>query len=161
MDRKFRMRSLNSISHSPKSKSCTAFDKLRPRACRGEPNRTIQHLKWLTLGSMLLTLSFPVEAQQPKKVPRVGLLTSTSTAEMAPFIDAFRQGLRELGYIEGKNIILEIRGGGVERDRLADLAAELVGLKVDMIVRKEAQQYLLLSERPARFPLSSGSVAIR
>jgi putative tryptophan/tyrosine transport system substrate-binding protein len=74
------------------------------------------------------------EAQPPKKVPRVGLLISAATAETAPFIDAFQQGLRELGYIEGKNVILEIRGGEAKADRLSDLAAELVGLKVDIIV---------------------------
>jgi putative tryptophan/tyrosine transport system substrate-binding protein len=83
---------------------------------------------------MLFALSFPVEAQQPKKIPRVGLLMSTSIDAMAPFIDAFRQGLRELGYTEGKNIILEIRGGEAKPDRVSDLAAELVGLKVDIIV---------------------------
>jgi len=83
---------------------------------------------------MLLALSFPVEAQQPKRVPRIGLLMSTSIDAMAPFIDAFRQGLRELGYTEGKNIVLEIRGGEAKPDRVSDLAAELVGLKVDIIV---------------------------
>jgi putative ABC transport system substrate-binding protein len=59
---------------------------------------------------------------------------SSSTAETPAFIDAFRQGLRELGYIEGKDIVLEIRGGGAKPDRLSDLAAELVRLKVDIIV---------------------------
>jgi len=59
---------------------------------------------------MLLALSFPVEAQQPKRVPRIGLLMSTSIDTMAPFIDAFRQGLRELGYTEGKNIVLKSAG---------------------------------------------------
>ncbi|HEU4343671.1 MAG TPA: ABC transporter substrate-binding protein [Candidatus Binatia bacterium] len=81
----------------------------------------------------LLTISL-ADAQQPKKVPRVGLLLSASIAETAPWIDAFRQGLRELDYIEGRNIILEIRGGGAEPDRIAHLATELVNLKVDIIV---------------------------
>ena len=72
--------------------------------------------------------------QQPGKVHRIGLLISPSAAEMAPFIDAFRQGLRELGYIEGKNIVLEIRGAEAEPARIADLAAELVRLKVDITV---------------------------
>jgi putative ABC transport system substrate-binding protein len=75
-----------------------------------------------------------VQAQQSKKVPRIGLLTGASAAEAATWIDAFRQGLRDLGYIDGKNIVLEIRGGGAKRDRLSDLAAELIGLKVDIIV---------------------------
>jgi ABC-type uncharacterized transport system substrate-binding protein len=64
--------------------------------------------------AFLLALSVFAEAQQPEKVPRIGLLTSASTTAMAPFIEAFRQGLRELGYIEGKNIVLEIRGSGAK-----------------------------------------------
>jgi putative ABC transport system substrate-binding protein len=59
---------------------------------------------------------------------------STSTTETAPFIEAFRHGMRELGYIEGKDLILDIRGGGAEPERLSQLAAELVGLKPDVIV---------------------------
>jgi putative ABC transport system substrate-binding protein len=90
-------------------------------------------------GIVALVVTFAVcgvvaQAQQPKKVPRVGLLISASTAVTAPYIEAFRQGLRELGYIEGKNIILEIRGGGAEPDQIAHLAAALVRLKVDIIV---------------------------
>jgi putative ABC transport system substrate-binding protein len=133
MARKFRMRFLNSLSHNRKFETCTAFDKL-PRACRGEPNRTIRNLKWLTLGAMLLALCFSAKAQQPKKVSRIGLLISASTTETAPYIEAFRQSLRELGYTEGKNMILEIRGAEAKYDRLPDIAAELVALKVDIIV---------------------------
>jgi ABC-type uncharacterized transport system substrate-binding protein len=84
--------------------------------------------------AVLLALGVTAEAQQPGKIPRIGLLMSSSTAETVPFIEAFRLGLRELGYIEGKNIGLEIRGGGANPDRLSDLATELVGLKVDIIV---------------------------
>lgn len=85
---------------------------------------------------LLLTGLLPAdgEAQQLGKVDRVGLLMSTSTAETAPFIEAFRHGMRELGYIEGKNLVLDIRGGGANPDRLSELAAELVGLKPDVIV---------------------------
>jgi putative tryptophan/tyrosine transport system substrate-binding protein len=73
------------------------------------------------------------EAQQSGKVHRIGLLISASDV-IAPFTDAFRQGLRDLGYVEGKNFVLEIRGGGAEPDRLSDLAAELVRLNIDIIV---------------------------
>jgi putative ABC transport system substrate-binding protein len=86
------------------------------------------------LCALLLACSFPAQAQQPKKVPRIGVLISASAAATAPFVEAFRQGLRELGYIEGKNIILEIRGGEAKPDRVSDLAVELVHLKVDIIV---------------------------
>jgi putative tryptophan/tyrosine transport system substrate-binding protein len=84
--------------------------------------------------TLLFTVSVSAEAQQPGKIYRIGLLISASTAVTAPYIEAFRQGLRELGYTEGKNIILEIRGGGAEPGRLSDLAAELVRMKVDIIV---------------------------
>ena len=73
------------------------------------------------------------EAQQPKKVPRIGFLTATSASSQASRLDAFRQGLRELGYVEGKNIVIEYRyAEGL--DRLPALAAELVRLKVAVIV---------------------------
>ena len=87
----------------------------------------------LALSTLLFALCQSTEAQQPVKIHRIGLLISASDV-IAPFTDAFRQGLRDLGYVEGKNFVLEIRGGGAEPDRLADLAAELVRLKVDIIV---------------------------
>ena len=69
----------------------------------------IGKILWL-LATLLLGDVQLAEAQQPKKVSRIGLLISASTAVTAPYVDAFRQGLRELGYIDGKNIVLEIRG---------------------------------------------------
>ena len=97
-------------------------------------NRESKILKFLSLGAVLFSLFGSADAQQPWKFPRVGLLMSTSTTETAPFIEAFRHGMRELGYIEGKNLILDIRGDEAEPDRLSQLAAELVGLKPDVIV---------------------------
>ncbi len=93
-----------------------------------------QSVTGLVLGALLLVLSGSAAAQQPKKVPRVGLLISASAAATAPFIDALQQGLRELGYVEGKNIAIERRFAELKFDRLPDLATELVGLKVDVIV---------------------------
>jgi putative tryptophan/tyrosine transport system substrate-binding protein len=83
----------------------------------------------LTLASVRLA-----EAQQPKKVPRIGFLTATSASSQASRLDAFRQGLRELGYVEGKNIVIEYRYAEEKLDRLPALAAELVRLKVAVIV---------------------------
>ena len=74
------------------------------------------------------------EAQQPKKVPRIGYLSGTSYSVNSARIEAFRQGLRELGYVEGKNIVIEWRYADGKLDRLPALAAELVRLKVDVIV---------------------------
>jgi putative tryptophan/tyrosine transport system substrate-binding protein len=86
------------------------------------------------LGAVLLALRFPVEAQQTKNVPRIGFLGFTSLSGIAARIEAFRRGLRELGYVDGKNIVIEYRYAEGKLDRLSELAAELVRLKVDVIV---------------------------
>src|ERR1700693_69226 len=86
------------------------------------------------LGALLLALSVPIEAQQPKKVPRIGFLSSLSPAVVSDRMEAFRQGLRELGYVEGKNIVIEWRYAEGKTERLPDIAAELVRLNVDVIV---------------------------
>jgi len=83
---------------------------------------------------MLLALPFPARAQQPTKIPRIGYLTTVSLSAISARIEAFRQGLRELGYVEGKNIAIELRYADGKPDRLPALAAELVRLKVDIIV---------------------------
>ena len=83
---------------------------------------------------MLFALCFSAEAQQPTKVPRIGYLSAASPSANAARIEAFRQGLRELGYVEGKNIVIEWRYAEGKLDRLPALAAELVRLKVDIIV---------------------------
>ena len=88
----------------------------------------------IALGAMLYALSFPVQAQQPTKIPRIGYLHGASLYTMAARNEAFRQGLRELGYVEGKNIVIEWRYAEGKPDRLPALAAELVRLKVDIIV---------------------------
>ena len=74
------------------------------------------------------------EAQQPKKVPRIGYLSNLDPARASPPFEAIRLDLRELGYIEGQNIAFEYRYAKGKLDRLPELAAELVRLKVDIIV---------------------------
>jgi putative tryptophan/tyrosine transport system substrate-binding protein len=86
------------------------------------------------LTAMLLALSFPAQAQQPKKVPRIGFLSGSPPSSIKASTEAFRQGLRDLGYVEGKNIVIEWRSAEGKRDRLPALAADLVRLKVDLIV---------------------------
>jgi putative tryptophan/tyrosine transport system substrate-binding protein len=88
----------------------------------------------LALGAMLLALGFPAEAQQPTKIPRIGFVTGQSPSSISARAEAFRQGLLALGYAEGKNIVIEYRYAEGKFDRLAALAAELVRLKVDVIV---------------------------
>ena len=86
------------------------------------------------LSAMLFALCVPAQAQQPGKVARIGFLTAASLSVIALRTEAFRQGLRELAYVEGKTIALEWRAADGERHRLPGLAAELVNLKVDLIV---------------------------
>jgi putative ABC transport system substrate-binding protein len=85
---------------------------------------------FITLGLASVHLA---EAQQPKKVFRIGFLGASSPSTIPARIEAFRQGLRELGYVEGKNIVIEYRYAEGKLDRLSELAAELVRLKVDVI----------------------------
>jgi putative tryptophan/tyrosine transport system substrate-binding protein len=87
----------------------------------------------LTLCALLVALSVPAEAQQPMKVPRIGFLSTASLSALSPRLDAFRQGLRELGYVEGKTIVIEYRSAEGKVARLPELAGELVSLKVDCI----------------------------
>src|SRR5437899_2851031 len=74
------------------------------------------------------------QAQLSAKVPRIGYLAAASASANPARIEAFRQGLRELGYVEGKNIVVEWRFAEGKLDRLSELAAELVRLKVDVVV---------------------------
>src|SRR5215510_13864628 len=103
------------------------------------PSRTRCELKkvgWLSIfvTAALLTFAVRTNAQQPKKVPRIGWLSAAPLSANADRIEAFRKGLRELGYVEGKNIFIEWRGGEGKPDRVPTLVAELVQLKVDVIV---------------------------
>jgi putative ABC transport system substrate-binding protein len=92
-------------------------------------------LLWLVTTNSLITVGI-AEAQQSTKVPRVGILELASPAASVSQFKAFQQGLHELGYVEGKNIILEYRYADGKLDRLPELAAELVGSKVDVIVTR-------------------------
>src|SRR5215469_10950481 len=116
----------------------------------------------------VLLITGSVEAQQPKKVPRIGWLTGGTFSATADRVEAFRQGLRELGYVEGKNIVIEWRGADGDRDRQRALAAELVRLKVDIIVAsgggdaraaKEATSTIPIVMAQTDDPVASGFVA--
>jgi putative tryptophan/tyrosine transport system substrate-binding protein len=88
----------------------------------------------LALCAMLFGLCAPAEAQQPKKVPRIGYLSNIDPARESTRSEAIRRALRELGYVEGQNITIEYRYAEGKQDRYPELAAELVRLKVDIIV---------------------------
>jgi putative tryptophan/tyrosine transport system substrate-binding protein len=87
----------------------------------------------LLLTILLFTVS-PAEPQQPTKIPRIGYLSGGFPSSSAPRTEAFQEGLRELGYVEGKNILIEYRYAEGKFDRLSALAVELVRLKVDVVV---------------------------
>jgi putative ABC transport system substrate-binding protein len=110
----------------------------------------------LTLCAMLFALSFEAEAQQPKRVPRIGFLTGSSPSVFPGRIEAFRQGLRELGYVEGKNIVIEWRYTEGKLDRYPALAAELVRLKVDIIVSAGPTATRFLKEATTTIPIVMG-----
>src|SRR5262245_4589392 len=89
---------------------------------------------WL-MTTVLLTTALPAEAQQPTgTAPRIGFLSTAALSSLSPRLDAFHQGLRELGYVEGKNIVIEYRSAEGDVNRLKELAEELVHLKVSCIV---------------------------
>ena len=104
-------------------------------SCSGNAKSEIRNPKSLVfLCALLFVLSVSGEAQQAKKVPRIGYLSPFSPSAASFRTEPFRQGLRELGYVEEKNIIIEYRYAEGKLDRLPALAAELVRLKVDVIV---------------------------
>ena len=74
------------------------------------------------------------EAQQLKKIPRIGILVTSSSSQNSQRIEAFQRGLRELGYLEGKHILVEYRYGEGKPERLPTLAGQLVAMRVDVIV---------------------------
>jgi len=89
------------------------------------------------------------EAQQPKKVPRIGFVS----ASRQPWDEAFRQGLRELGYVEGQNIMIDYRYAEGKFERLPDLAGELVRLKVDVIVAGETEAIRAAKQSTSAIPI--------
>ena len=85
------------------------------------------------LGALLLAPCAEGRAQQPKKIPRVGILVADFASSSKDRIEAFRQGLRDLGYVEGQNIAIDYRFAEGMNNRFPNLAAELVKLKVDIL----------------------------
>jgi len=91
----------------------------------------------LVIAGVVLALAAagtPIDAQQAPRIVRIGFLSPTTLAATTHTVEAFRQALRELGYAEGKNLVLEVRHADASVERLPELARELVGLKMDAIV---------------------------
>jgi putative tryptophan/tyrosine transport system substrate-binding protein len=113
-------------------------------------NRKKPKVFGFALSIILFALCVFAEAQQPKKVPRLGFLSPTSDDSR---VEAFRQGLRELGYVEGQNIAIEYRWADGKFDRLPDLALELVRLKVDVVVAVVTQASLAAKMATGTIPV--------
>jgi putative tryptophan/tyrosine transport system substrate-binding protein len=113
----------------------------------------------LAVCALLFALCSSVQAQQPTKIPRIGFLTAVSVSSFAGRTEAFRQGLRDLGYVEGKNIVIEYRYGDGKTDRLNQLADELVHIKVDIIVTGGAPATISAKDATRTIPIVMASDA--
>ena len=107
----------------------------------------------LALCSLLLTLSFPTQAQQQAKVAKIGWFGSRSASAPAPVLALFRRELRALGYVEGKNIAIEYRSAEDKPDRLPALADELVRLKVDVLFAPSTNEALVAKNATKTIPI--------
>jgi len=108
--------------------------------------------------TVLLITGF-AEAQQPKKIPRIGFLVPGTAVSLRANLDAFWQGLRDLGYMEGQNIVIEYRYGGGKDSRLPDLAAELLRLKVDVIFAPPTSAALAAKNATNKIPIIIATAA--
>ena len=106
--------------------------------------------------TLLLGLSLSAHAQQPTKVRRIGYLSAASLAANAARIDAFKQGLSELGYVEGKTIVIDYRWAEGKLDRIPGLAAELVRLNVDVLVTSGPADTKAAKEATSTIPIVMG-----
>jgi ABC-type uncharacterized transport system substrate-binding protein len=88
----------------------------------------------IALSPVLFSLCVSVEAQQPAKIPRIGIVSGSGASNPGPYIEAFRRGLRDVGHVEGKNILVEYRYADGKMDRIPTLVSELVQLNVDVLV---------------------------
>ena len=113
--------------------------------------RTIGLISILAFG--LLAASLPAEAQQAGKVYRIGYLAPVSASPFSPRTKAFREGLRELGYVEGQNIVIEYRAAEGKRNRFPELAAELVRLNLDVIFAYSTYAVRALKNATTTVPL--------
>ena len=121
---------------SSKRVSDSCSDNRQSKTC-AEPGRSIQNLKWAGLLVIVVTLTVcgvRAEAQQPGKIFRIGFLDGSTAASSAVSLGSFWQDIRKLGWIEGKNLTVESRFTEGKNERLPELAADLVRLKVDLIV---------------------------
>jgi len=114
------------------------------------------NLRAITIAVLLLAVGaagLPVDAQPAPKIPKIGVLTLSTPAAAAPLVEAFRQGLRELGYVEGKTFVLQIRYGEAKSERLRELARDLAAFKVEVIVAGTDQAIAAVKREAGTIPI--------
>jgi putative ABC transport system substrate-binding protein len=136
MTKPFRIRFFGSQSPNLKSKTCTQLSRGSFLPTIENPKSKIQNAMagLFAIVVVLMVCGARAEAQQPVKIFRIGFLDTSTASGSAVLVNAFRQELSKLGWIEGKNIAIEYRFAEQERERLPELAADLVRLRVDLIV---------------------------
>ena len=107
----------------------------------------------LVVGALLLAVSLAAAAQPARKVPRIGYLAAVSAVADAPRLAAFRQGLRELGYVEGQTIQIEYRHESADLQRLPEHAAELVRLNIDLLVAVTSNAAMAAKKTTSTVPI--------
>jgi ABC-type uncharacterized transport system substrate-binding protein len=108
-----------------------------------------QRIFALALGALIVALCLPAQAQEEKKIPWIGYLAGAGSSPNQAFV----QGMRDLGYVEGKNIAFVYRTAEGRRERYADIAAELIRLKVDVLVTDVTSAALTLKQRTSSIPI--------
>src|SRR5882724_4352892 len=112
-----------------------------------------RNLKSVVLATFVLATVSSADAQQAKKVPRIGFLTLNSAAAVATRIAGFHRGLRDLGYVEGENIAIDYRYADGKLDQRAQLLAELIRLNVDIIVTHSTDTVLAVKKANQTIPI--------
>src|SRR5712671_2319357 len=145
---------MGAISHSRPILKVLGFRHWTRRVLRGH----MQRREFITLFSFMAAtwpLAAPVatQAQQVAKVYRIGYLSNSSAAANPHLFEAFQQGLRELGWVEGQNITIDPRFAEGRSDRLSDFAVEVVRLKVDVIVATSTQAILAAKNATGTIPI--------
>ena len=122
--------------------------------------KKIQNLKWLALAVAFAMCGAAAEAQQPGKIYRIGFLDPSTASGSAALVDAFRQELSKLGWVEGKNIVIEYRfAENKGQDRLPELVADLVRLKVGLIVAGDTPASLAAKKATTTIPIVMASAS--
>jgi ABC-type uncharacterized transport system substrate-binding protein len=125
------------------------------RKARAESMKT--NIFCVVIGVLLVALSLPAGAQQPRKIARIAFLGTASASVVAERVDAFREGLRKLGYLEGKNIVIEYRFGEGKSNEVSSIAVELVRSKVDVIVTAGPAATRSAKEATVTIPIVMGN----